>query len=40
MSKSYKRASKTAGLIPGTVVYTGEKKDEKVKITLIDYGGQ
>lgn len=31
------RKSKTVGLPPGTVVYTGDKKAEKIKITLIDY---
>lgn len=30
-------ASKTAGLPPGTVVYTGNPTDSKVKIELIDY---
>lgn len=37
MTKRYKRASRTAGLSPGTVIYVGEKKNEKIKITLIDY---
>jgi len=37
MPKNYRHGSKTAGLMPGTLVYTGEKKDTKVKITLIDY---
>lgn len=36
MSKLF-RKSKTVGLPPGTVVYTGDEKAEKVKITLIDY---
>ncbi|MFU8766948.1 MAG: magnesium/cobalt transporter CorA [Candidatus Methanoperedens sp.] len=31
------RKSKTVGLPPGTVAYTGDKKAEKIKITLIDY---
>ena len=32
-----KIASKKAGLSPGTLIHIGEKKIEKVKITLIDY---
>ncbi|MEF9427055.1 MAG: magnesium/cobalt transporter CorA [Candidatus Mariimomonas ferrooxydans] len=36
MSKLF-RKSKTVGLPPGTVVYTGDEKAEKIKITLIDY---
>jgi magnesium transporter len=32
-----KRTSKKAGLPPGTLVHIGEKKTERVQITLIDY---
>jgi magnesium transporter len=32
-----KRRSKKAGLPPGTPVYVGERKDEKVKISVLDY---
>ena len=32
----YRRSSK-AGLAPGTLVYTGDKKGETVRITVIDY---
>ena len=32
-----KKRSKKAGLPSGTLVYTGEKKDEQVKINVIDY---
>src|SRR4030042_2864535 len=35
-SDLYKRAKK-AGLPPGSLVYTGEKVDEKVSISIIDY---
>lgn len=35
--KLIKRRSKKAGLAPGALVHIGEKKAEKVKITLIDY---
>jgi magnesium transporter len=37
MSKLYKRSSKKAGASPGTLVYVGEKKAEKVKISIINY---
>lgn len=37
MAKLGKRRSKAAGLAPGALVYIGEKKVEKVKITVIDY---
>jgi magnesium transporter len=33
-----KRLAKKSGLPPGTPVYVGKKKDEKVKVTCIDYG--
>lgn len=32
-----RRSSKKAGLPPGTLVHVGEKRDEKVRITIIDY---
>ncbi len=32
-----KKRTKKAGLPSGTLVYTGEKKDEQVKIHVIDY---
>jgi magnesium transporter len=37
MLKSLRRRSKKAGLPPGTPVHVGEKKSEKIKITIIDY---
>jgi magnesium transporter len=37
VSKLIKKISKKAGLPPGTLVHVGEKKTEKVKITIIDY---
>jgi magnesium transporter len=37
MPKLIKKTSKTAGLPPGTLIHIGEKKIEKVKITIIDY---
>ncbi len=37
MAKLYKKRSKKAGLPPGTLIHIGEKKTEKVKITIIDY---
>ncbi len=37
MSLFIKRSSKKVGLSPGTLVYLGEKKEEEVKITIIDY---
>ena len=36
-NRRIKRHSQKAGLPPGTLVYIGEKKAEKVRITLIDY---
>jgi magnesium transporter len=33
-----KRASKKAGLAPGTLMYLGEKREAKVKIKVMDYG--
>ena len=32
-----KNASKSAGLPPGTVIYTGRQREEPVTIELIDY---
>lgn len=37
MVKLFKKMSKKAGLPPGTLVHIGEKKIDKVKITVIDY---
>ncbi len=37
MRNLIKRRSKKAGLAPGALVHIGEKKAEKVRITLIDY---
>ena len=37
MSRIAKRSSAQIGLRPGALVYTGEKKSETIKITLIDY---
>ena len=37
MPRAIKRFSKTRGLPPGALVHVGEKKTEKVKITVIDY---
>ncbi len=37
MPRFIKKISKKAGLPPGTLVHVGEGKDEKVKITIIDY---
>jgi magnesium transporter len=37
ISNLTKKRSKKAGLPSGTLVYTGEKKDEQVKIHVIDY---
>ena len=39
-AKRTHRPTKKAGLPPGTLVYTGEKKVESVRITLIDYDEQ
>ena len=35
--KFIKRREKKIGLPPGTPIYTGEKKEEKVRISIIDY---
>jgi len=37
MPKLIKRVSKKTGLPPGTLVYVGEKREEEVKISVIDY---
>lgn len=37
MAKTIKKRSRKAGLPPGTPVHIGEKRVEKVKITVIDY---
>jgi len=35
-----RRRSKKIGLSPGSLVYLGDKKDEPIRITVIDYGGE
>lgn len=37
MAKLIKKRSEKAGLLPGTLIHIGEKKTEKVKITIIEY---
>lgn len=37
MPRTIKRRGKKAGLPPGTLVHVGERKVEKVRITIIDY---
>jgi magnesium transporter len=37
MSRLIKKTSKKVGLPPGTLVHVGEKKVDKVRITIIDY---
>ena len=37
MAKLMKKRSKKAGLPPGALIHIGEKKTEKVKITIIEY---
>ncbi len=37
MSRLIKRHSKSKGLRPGTIVFVGEKKAEKIRIRIIDY---
>ena len=37
MSRFFKKTSKKVGLPPGTLVYVGEKKVDKEKITIIGY---
>lgn len=40
MSKLFKKRSEKGGLPPGTLVYVGEKKVEKVIITVFDYDSE
>jgi len=40
MGKFVRKRAQKVGLPPGTLVYTGEKVDEKVSITIIDYDEQ
>ncbi|MFH1878254.1 MAG: magnesium/cobalt transporter CorA [Candidatus Omnitrophota bacterium] len=37
MARVIKRLSKTAGLMPGTLVHVGEERTAKTRITIIDY---
>jgi magnesium transporter len=37
MKPLIRKSRKKAGLPPGSLVYTGEKSEEKVKITILDY---
>ena len=37
MTRLFKRVSKKIGLMPGSVVYVGDKRDEKITINVIDY---
>ena len=37
MAKILKKRSEKAGLSPGSLVFVGEKKTEKAKISIIDY---
>ena len=39
LRKIFRKKNKQAGLPPGTLIYTGEKRTEKVQINLIDYKG-
>ena len=36
-NRNMKKVSRKAGLAPGTLIHIGEKKTEKIQITLIDY---
>lgn len=38
MPRFFKKVHRKAGLPPGTLEHVGEKKVEKIKITIIDYG--
>lgn len=40
MQKHFKKRSEKGGLPPGTLVYVGEKKVEKVIITVFDYDSE
>jgi len=37
MARTLKRKSKKVGLAPGSLIYTGEKPSEKIKISVINY---
>jgi len=37
MPRLIKKRSKKSGLLPGTLVHIGEKRDKDVKIFVIDY---
>ena len=37
MPRLVKKTSKKRGLPPGTLIHVGEKKTEKVSISIIDY---
>ena len=37
MPRPIKRISESAGLLPGSLVHVGEKKTDKIRITVIDY---
>ena len=37
MDQHLRKISKKPGLSPGTLIYLGEKKSQKVKIEIIDY---
>jgi len=37
MPRFFRRVTKKAGLVPGSLVYTNDRKMEEAKITLIDY---
>jgi len=40
MSRLLKKSSKMAGLAPGTLVHVGERRAEKVRVTIIDYDAE
>ncbi len=40
MARIYKRRKKEVGLSPGSLIYTGEQKLKKAKITLISYNAE
>lgn len=40
MSRLFKKVSGTAGMMPGALVHVGDRKEEKVTITLIDYDNE
>ncbi|MFQ6127191.1 MAG: hypothetical protein ACE5R6_21670 [Candidatus Heimdallarchaeota archaeon] len=37
MPRLFKKRSEKTGLPPGTLIHVGEKKTERVRITIIDY---